>query len=325
MLLLEKMVVLFLLMGIGYLCYKKEIITDEASKKLSAIVVNIANPALVLTGCLGEEKIQGQELLITVVIIVVMYLTLLLTAQILPKLLRVEKESRGAYKAMTVFSNIGFMGFPVVAALYGNSALLYAALFTIPYNILIYTYGVSSMSSHETGSGIRQAVSSEKEGIGQNQKKRSDFRVLLGRILNVGVIACIVTIVIYLFEIPVPGMFADTITHLSNLTAPLSMMVIGASLATIDLKKLFTDGRLLIFSVIKLLIIPIVGVLIVKQFVSNEVICGVCMVMLATPVGSMTAMLAQQYDGDYEMASKGVALTTILSVATIPLVSMLVL
>lgn len=76
---------------------------------------------------------------------------------------------------------------------------------------------------------------------------------------------------------------------------------------------------------VKLLIIPVVGVLIVKQFVSNEVICGVCLIMLATPVGSMTAMLAQQYDGDYEMASKGVALTTILSVATIPLVSMLVM
>ena len=148
---------------------------------------------------------------------------------------------------------------------------------------------------------------------------------MLGRIFNIGVIACIVTMVIYLCKIPVPGMIADTITHLSNLTAPLSMMVIGASLATIDLKKLFTDVRLLLFSAVKLLLIPIVGVLIIRQFVSNETICGVCMVMLATPVGSMTAMLAQQYDGDYEMASKGVALTTILSVATIPLVSMLVM
>ena len=62
----------------------------------------------------------------------------------------------------------------------------------------------------------------------------------------------------------------------------------------------------------------------IRQFVDNEIICGVCMVMLATPVGSMTAMLAQQYDGDYEMASRGVALTTILSVATMPIVSMIV-
>lgn len=316
MLLLEQMAVLFLLMGIGYFCYRKKIITDEVSKKLSAIVVNIANPALVLTGCLGEEKIQGQELLTTIIIIVAVYAALLIIAQLLPLLLRVEKESRGTYKAMTVFSNIGFMGFPVIAALYGNGALLYAALFTIPYNILIYTYGISAMTASASEAGERGD---------QEKGERNGVSFLLGRILNVGVIACIITIIIYFFQIPVPKVASDTITHLSNLTAPLSMMVIGASLAAIDLKKLFKDVRLLLFSVIKLLLIPAVGMLVIRQFVDNEIICGVCLVMLATPVGSMTAMLAQQYDGDYEMASRGVALTTILSVATIPLVSMLVM
>lgn len=312
MLLLEQMTVLFLLMGIGYFCCRRGIITNEVNKKLSWIVVNIANPALILSGCLGEEKIRGRELLTTIIIIVAVYLALLLIAWVLPALLRVEKRSRGTYKAMTVFSNIGFMGFPVVAALYGNGALLYAALFTIPYNILIYTYGISAMS-----------VKEKKEPETRGSEKSISF--VIGRILNVGVIACIVTMVIYFFQIPVPTVAADTITHLSNLTAPLSMMVIGASLAAIDLKKLFTDGRLLLFSAIKLLVIPVLGMLLIRQFVENEVICGVCLVMLATPVGSMTAMLAQQHGGDYEMASKGVALTTILSVATIPLVSMLVM
>ena len=100
------------------------------------------------------------------------------------------------------------------------------------------------------------------------------------------------------------------------------MMVIGASLATIRFKELFTDGKLLIFSGIKLLLIPILGVLLIKQVISNEVILGVCMIMLATPVGSMTAMLAQDTGGDYELATRGVTLTTILSVATVPIVSL---
>ena len=207
---------------------------------------------------------------------------------------------------MTVFSNIGFMGFPVISALYGSGALLYAALFMIPYNVLIYTYGISAMS-------IGKKIG-EKKGSWNP-----------GRIFNIGVVACVLTIIIYLTGIRLPEFVEKTVTNLSNLTAPLSMMVIGASLATFDLKKLFLDARLLVFSMIKLLMIPVIGMLIIKQFVSSEMICGVCMVMLATPVGSMTAMLAQQYDGDYEMASKGVALTTILSVATMPLVSMLVM
>ncbi len=312
MLLLQQMIVLFILMGIGYFCNRKDIITEEVSKKLSAIVVNIANPALILTGSMGEERIQGKELLLTAVIMLIMYGALLLLAFFLPVLLRVEKKSRGTYQAMTVFSNIGFMGFPVIAALYGNGALLYAALFMIPYNILIYTYGISAMTGKE------KETSREKN---LSQKKASS----IGRIFNIGVIACILTILIYLFGIPVPAFVKTTVTHLSNLTAPLSMMVIGASLADIDLKKLFTDGKLLVFSAIKLVLIPVIGVLLIRQFVDNQVLCGVCMVMLATPVGSMTAMLAQQYDGDYEMASRGVALTTILSVATMPLVSAIVM
>lgn len=303
MLLLQQMIVLFILMGVGYLCYRREIITDEVSKKLSAIVVNIANPALVLSACMGENKIQGRELLMIAVIVIAVYVTLLLLALVIPRLLRVEQKSRGTYQAMTVFSNIGFMGFPVIAALYGNEALLYASVFTIPYNVLIYTYGVAAMAK-------------EKDKI------KGSFS--LKKIFNIGVIACIITIVVYLLRIPVPQFISTTTTNLSNLTAPLSMMVIGASLATIDLRKLFTDGKLLLFSAIKLLLIPIVGVLIIRQFVNNDIICGVCMVMLATPVGSMTAMMAQQYDGDYEMASKGVALTTILSVITMPIVSLLV-
>ncbi|MGN0388461.1 MAG: AEC family transporter [Suilimivivens sp.] len=304
MLLLEQMIVLFILMGVGFLCYKLQIITDEVNKKLSAIVVNIANPAMVLTGCMGDDKIRGEELLMVFVLVIIVYTVLVLLAMVIPPLLKIDKKSRGTYQAMTIFSNIGFMGFPVIAALYGNSALLYASLFTIPYNILIYTFGVSAMSTGEKVS-LKESFS-------------------IKRVMNVGVIACIITIIVYFLQIPVPAFIKSTTTHLSNLTAPLSMMVIGASLATMDIKKLFTDGKLLLFSALKLLVIPVLGVLLIRQFIDNEIICGVCMVMLATPVGSMTAMLAQQYDGDYEMASRGVALTTILSVATIPIVSMIV-
>ena len=276
MLLLEQMIVLFILMGIGFFCYKKGVITDEVSRKLSTIVVNIANPALVLIGGMGEDKISGEELKLTIVISLFMYASLLILAVILPRLLHVEEKSRGTYRAMTVFSNIGFMGFPVINALYGSTALLYATFFVIPYNVLIYTYGISAIA---------------------------------------------VTIIIYFLDLRVPAFVESTLTHLSNLTSPLSMMVIGASLVAIDLRKLFTDGKLLLFSAIKLVVIPIIGLLVIRQFVDSEMLLGVCLVMLATPVGSMTAMLAQQYDGDYEMASKAVALTTILSVATMPLVS----
>ena len=302
MLLLQQMIIMFLLMSVGFVGSKIGMITEETSKRLSAIVVNIANPAMILVSGISDERMEGRELLSLTVVILAIYAVLLLLAYLLPVLLRVDPKSRGVYQAMTVFSNIGFMGYPIIAALYGSSAVLYGALYSIPFNILIYTFGVSALRKKEDGA----------------EKKKLSLK----EVLNIGVITSII-LILYLWQIRVPGFLTDTLNYLGNLTAPLSMMVIGASMTSISLRELFTDMRLLLFSLIKLLLIPVLGMLLIRQVVTNEVICGVFMIMLATPVGSMTAMLAQEYDGDYETASRGVTLTTLLSVITMPVVSLL--
>lgn len=332
MVMLQQMIVMFLLMITGYVCFKKKIITHESSKKLSALVVNVANPCLVLGSALGDNQIQGKELLQTFLLVLVMYTFLLIVAQFLPKLLHVGEKSRGTYGAMTVFTNLGFMGFPVVSAMYGSGALLYAAVFMIPFNVLIYTYGVGALSVKEcnggdvTQSGACAGIGGKKQEAvsgGKLHGKVSSGKAMetVKKIFNIGVIACIVALLLYFIKPPVPAFLTSTITHLGNLTAPLSMMVIGASLAELSLKDLFLDYRLLLFSFIKLLIIPACWMLFVNHVVEQEILRGVCFVMMATPAASMTAMLAQQYDGDYETASKGVALTTLLSVITMPILA----
>lgn len=215
-----------------------------------------------------------------------------------------KKTDYGVYRVMTVFSNIGFMGFPLLTAMYGSESLLYASLFLIPYNALIYTYGVGALS--------------KKDEDAQNTEKAIPWK----KILNVGVIACIITIILYFTKLRVPVVIENVANTLGNLTAPLSMMVIGDAMSQMKIKELITDTKLMLFTAIKLLVIPIVGLLLVKQLGLSPMLTGVCLVMLSTPVGSMTAMLAQQYDGNYELASKGVALTTLLSVITMPIVSM---
>ena len=94
-------------------------------------------------------------------------------------------------------------------------------------------------------------------------------------------------------------------------------------MADMKLRDMCTDVRLLIFSGLKLLLIPIVGVLLIKFTGASALFVGVCVIMLGTPVGSMTAMLAQTHDSNAELASRGVALTTVLSVVTLPVVSMI--
>lgn len=307
MILLKQMLILFLIMLVGFICRKKAIINNEGSKVLSAIVVNVANPALIISASINKESfVKGKELLFVALLSIGIYIFLLIASKLVVMLLRAHSKEAGIYRVMTVFSNIGFMGFPLVSAVYGSDALLYASFFLIPYNVLIYTWGISTM---------RKADNNQGEARGN--------KIAWNKIFNIGVIACIITIIIYLSQIRVPDFIESTITNLSHLTAPLSMIVIGDSIALMDVKKLITDKKLIIFALVKQIVIPIVGVLIIKTMHIRFEMVGVCLVMLATPVGSMTAMLAQQYDGDYEFASKGVALTTLMSVITIPLVSMI--
>ncbi len=304
MLLLQQMIVLFLYMLLGYYGSRKGALDAKAGKMLSWIVINIANPALLLNSAVGGEgKVSGKELANTAVIAVLMFAVLLILARFAPIVFRASEDEKGIYKLMTTFNNIGFMGFPVIAAVYGKEALLYAAIFTLPFNVLIYTYGIAMVRGKDA------------KGEGFQWKK----------ICNIGVISCLIAVVLYLSSIPVPSFAKTAIVGLSGLTGPLSMMVIGISLSSISLKKLFLDKRLLSYAAVKLLVIPIIGTLIIRQFISNEVLTAVCMIMLATPVASMAVMLAGQYDRNVELASKGVAITTILSVVTIPAVSWFVL
>lgn len=301
MILLKQMLVLFILMLVGVCCRKCGIFNDEANKRISSLVVNVANPALILSSSINQEAvIEGMEFVKTFLLAWGMFGVVMVIAHFIPRILRADVSEYGTYKTMTIFSNIGFMGFPVISALYGSEALLYATMFLIPFNVLIYTYGISVM---------------------KKQGEKTGFQ--LRKILNVGVVSCAVALVIYLTKLPVPVVVENAVDSISGLTAPLSMMVIGDSLTKINLKKLFCNGRMLVFSGIKLLLIPIVGVSLIKLLDLNPLLTGVCMIMLATPVGSMNAMLAQEYDGDYELASQGVTITTLLAVITMPLVSML--
>ena len=394
MVMLQQMIVMFLMMAVGYLCYRKQILTEEVSRKVSAIVVNVANPCMILSSALTDQQMQGKELVQTLAIVVMMYAFLLVVAQLLPRILCIQKESRGAYAAMTVFANIGFMGFPVLAAMYGNGALLYGAVFQIPFNILIYTYGVAVLTrkpgacakteqdvnaevdvkteqdvnagpdvkaevdvkaeqdvnaevdvkaepdgnaevdvnaepngktgERQDAQGITAAVNGKSENIengSEQQGKLQGTVEIVKKIFNIGVIACIAAMLLYFLQTPVPSFLQAFITNLGNLTAPLSMMIIGASLAQMPLKELFLDKKLLLFSLVKLLLLPAVWMIMVNRVAEQEILRGVCLVMMATPAGSMTAMLAQQYGGDYETASRGVALTTVLSVITMPLLA----
>lgn len=306
MVVVTQMLILFLIMLTGMVCRKIGIFSDDMVKKLSKLVLNIANPAVILASAVSSgNNITGNNLAVTGILSLTMFASLIIIAHFIPPLIRAQKSDFGVYKCMTIFGNIGFMGLPLVSAIFGPDATLYVAIFQLPFNVLIYTYGVYVLRKDSQDGDNEITVSPMKD------------------ILNIGVISCLIAIVLFFTKLPVPYFITKTLDYLGSLTAPLSMMIIGDSLTKINIKSLLKNIQLLSYCIIKLLILPIAGTLIARLAGIDGTLLGVFVVMMATPAGTMNAMLSQQYGGNYKLASEGVALSTLLSIFTIAVVFMI--
>ena len=188
------------------------------------------------------------------------------------------------------------MGFPMISAVYGAQSLIYGAGFLILYNILIYSYGEIVMAG-----------------------KRVSVITALKKCCNIGTLSALIAFVLAYFQWQLPDAVNQGITMLGDLTGPLCMMVIGASFIDVTPKELFLDWKLFVVSAIRLLVIPLAAMPVIRLVTSNVTMQAVCFVMLATPSGTMVSMMAQECGGEYMTASKGVTLTMVLSILTMPL------
>lgn len=301
----NQMLVLFILMLTGYTCFKKQYITDSSARSMASLVVNVFNPALIISGVLEEPKDStNHEILVIIMIACAMYFFLILFAPILNKILRVPSPQKSLYSLITVFSNVGFIGLPLVVSIYGKQAILYVAVFILMFNILFYTYGVFIM---DKAKGYQNAPSS----LIQNLKK----------LINPGVLACIIAILIFLFRPPLPYFIKGCISVLGSTAIPLSMMLVGVTLGQKKFKTLFNDFRLYAFALLRLIIIPIIFISVLVQLPISSLTLGVSIMMIAVPVGNMPTLLATEYGIDATICSDSLIITTIFSLLTIPLVT----
>lgn len=299
MALVQQMMIFFFFMAIGFYLAKKQILDEVTSKHISYIVIHVANPAMILSGVMGGGlHLSGRDLLLTAEIACGMFAFLIGVGILFVKILKVETEDTGIYRMMFAFANIGFMGFPIISAVYGKSALINATIYLLPFNLLIYTYGILCL----------------------RRQGKTSLKTLLKSVCNVGVIAAILAIGLYFTHIFIPAPIVQAVDMLSNLTGPLSMLVVGASFVKLSLKDMFIDVKLLIFTLVRLFIIPIIGILIVKAITDNAIIVQVFGIMITAPVASMCVMMAKEYTKRDTTASKGVALSTLFAIVSIPIV-----
>ena len=298
---LTQMAVLFIVMSIGYVAYKFKILTNESNKLISKLVINIAMPCTILNSILsGETTATGRDAAVFMLMAVILYALFFLVSAPLPQLLRTVKGDRGLFRFMVVFGNVGFMGFPIIQSIFGTGAVFYVTIFNIVFSVLCFSVGIIMVSG-----------------------KSKKFNPLL--FINPTMVASVLTVILFYTKLPVPPVLSQAVNLVGQLTTPSAMLVIGSTLAVIPIKEVFSELRIYPLAVVKLLVIPVLSWLLLRLFVSDPLTLGILIVLSAMPTASNATMLSMEYGGNEKLASKGIFLTTLLSVATIPLIMYLLL
>ena len=292
---LQQMAVIAILVLVGMYLHKKDIIDENTAKKLSVIVMDVVNPALIMSCVLsGGMETTHRDLLNAIGVAVVLYTVLCVLGFLIPKVLPVPKKEQKFYHMMTVYTNVGFIGIPVGKAVLSNSAMLYVIVCNVMYCLLFYTHGVTVLG-------------------GRGEK------VNLKKILSPGTIMALLTLLIFWFDITLPTVLSSSIIYIGNATVFLSMALLGVSIAKFPLKEGLKDKNIWIYIAIRMLAVPVVLVLILKTLsFRTEMVQAFCL-MAAMPGANLPLIQAEKIGEDTEILSRGIMVTTVLCFITITL------
>ncbi len=306
---LQQMVIIFILIGVGMLLYRRNMLSEATSKQISGIIINVTNPALLICSAFEDgPKVSLGGLSIALAAYAAVFVILIALSFLIPYILGVPKKLHYAYQMLTIFGNVGFIGIPLSSAVLGSESLIFVSIFNLLFNLLIYTLGMSMLEK----AASLQAAEGEISPAGRHTSGR------LQKLVNAGTISAAVTILCYLGDFQVPVILSSTLTYMGRATTLLSMLVLGVSVAQMAPKDIFSHPKLYVFTLLRQILVPIGCVLLMRGLIDNKLILNTMLLMVAVPAANMPLMFAKQMDMETESISQGIILTTVLSLVTVP-------
>lgn len=317
------MIMITLLIALGFISYKKGILNDKAGVAISALIVNITNPCLMLSSLLGsDERVSGRLLMLGLLGAVITYALLLIIAELIPIIFKVEKSERYCYYLLTLFGNIGFIGIPLTSAVLGNDALVYVCFHNLVFSFIVYTVGIGKIAAAARESGESGEPKNRPPASSLPIRKRIIYSLIL--MINPGTIAALLGLVLYVTGRSLPNLLLLTVDYAGRSTTFLSMMVLGIAVAKMPLMRVIRNYRLLIFSLVRLILVPVMILFVLKLFIHDELIIYTSALMLAVPAGNMPLIMATGKGLKADTISDGIVLSTVLSIITIPIITLFV-
>ena len=293
----QQMILLFVLILVAYIATKIKFLPANSNKVLADLVVNITNPATILYAVATSSHALSNAAVFGILGITILTLCgQMILAHGFTKVLRIDRRSAGVYRFMLVFSNCGFLGYPVLRTLFGGDAVFVASMYVLIFQILSFTYGVRQVGGDPSSREIRPKM-----------------------FLTPMVVTSVLALILYLTNVPFHPMLVDCLSLLDQITSPASMLVIGCVLAAYPLKSIFGRWHMYLFCVVRLIVIPVIVWAILRLFVTDPLILGVMVVLSALPAATNTVLISSKYNGDESTAASGLFLSTALSLVTPPI------
>lgn len=293
----KEILVLFIIIFVGFVLKKKGLIDNRLNSGLSELLINLTLPALIISSMYVEidSEIIVNIQIITLITIGVYLLTIVLS-NLLVKVLPLPEDKKNIFIFMIVFGNVGYMGYPVLGVIYPEYGIFYGLFNNITFNVLLWTYGMYLF-----------------------QSDRKNYSVNPKNLINSGVVAILIGFFLLLTGIRIPGPILGAIDQLGDMTFPLSMLIIGSSLAGIKIKNIITSKPIFMLTTVKLLFVPLIILLLLRPFNIPDIVAHVTILLTAMPCAANSVVFAKKFNKDNQFAAQGVFVTTLLSMATIPL------
>ena len=312
---LQQMGVICILVAIGFALQKKNVIDALTSKKLSAIVVDVCNPALIMASILsGNLTATHADLLTAIALGAAFYGLLIVLGFLIPRILRAKPDKRRFYHLMTVYTNTGFLGIPVAKAILPANAILYVIVINVFYSLLFYTHGVTVLGrgkNNASGATVSASAASGLSGLG----------AALKRILSPGTIMAVLSLVVFWYNVTLPPILANTIEYVGNATVFLSMTLLGVSIARSNLMASVKNARIWAYVFLRMLLVPVSIVLVMHALKFDPVATLAMCLMAAVPVGNLPMIQAEKIGEDTTILSSAIAVTTAVSIGTITILT----
>ena len=312
----NQILIIFIIIAIGIVCYKIKLIDDETNNKLSSILLLLVNPMVIFVSYQREFKRELLEgLLISLLLSTVTHVVSILISYFLIKKKRIRKETIDDIKVKkyvnnddvevermsSIYSNVGFMGIPLMNGIFGSEGVFYATASVTIFNVFLWTHGVIMMSG-----------SSEW-----------NLKSMLKKLTSPSIIAIVLGLICFLFQIMVPDVVLSAFQHIANINTPFAMLIAGVTIGKTDFKKLITNYRVYFIAFLKLLLIPAILLVIYSVFPIDYKVFTTAVIMAAAPTATTGILFALKYKKNAIYSAEIFTVTTLLSAFTIPLIVML--